>query len=268
MRRTTPAAIALTAVLVLAGCGASGGNESSSGTKTDTKTTSASDGGGSTKDTKATTTTTEADSGPITEAALKAILPEASDIGPDYTLDEITTGGDSGDSSTTTEPDATDKAMEEACPEVSKLDFGTSGGNDDEVTASFKTKDDRGMEVSLDPTPSGLDEKDLGKIVDAFNACKEIKVTEQGTDMTMTLKAEKLDGFGDFGIKVNFDLSFQMMGSDIGLQFHGYVFKENGVAVSVLATSGLDPATMAAVPADVKLLDPLSAEMEKRVGAL
>lgn len=265
MRRSTPAAIALTAALLLAGCGASGGNESSSTTaKTDTKSTSATtDGGGSTKD----TTTTEAEGGSITEAALKAILPEASDIGPDYTLDEITTGGDSSDSSSD-EPDATDKAMEEACPEVSKLDFGNSDGNSDEVTASFKTEDDRGFEVSLDPTPSGLEEKDLDKIVDAFNACKEIKVTEQGTDMVMTLKAEKLDGFGDFGIKVNFDLKFQMMGSDLGLQFHGYVFKANGVAVSVLATSGLDPATMAAVPADVKLLDPLSAEMEKRVGTL
>ena len=268
MRRTTPAAIALTAALLLAGCGASGGDDSSSTTtKADSKTTSTTSDGGSTKDTTAATTTTEAKGSSITEAALKAILPEASDIGPDYTLDEITTGGDSGDSSDD-EPDATDKAMEEACPEVAKLDFGTSGGNEDEVTASFKTKDDRGIEVSLDPSPSGLEEENIDEIIDAFNACKEIKVTEQGTDMVMTLKAEKLDGFGDFGIKVNFDIAFQMMGSDLGLQFHGYVFKANDVAVSVLATSGLDPATMAAVPADVKLLDPLSAEMEKRVGTL
>lgn len=255
-RRLLPALLAV--ALLLVGCGTSGG----SGAATTTTTTSS---GGSTSSGASGSATTTSSAGPggasgITTAQLEKVLPTAEEVGPDYTLDPA--GDDtSGNSEATNDP-----AFEKACPEAAALDIGGTGAeNDDEAKASFSADDDRGIEVSLDPTPVGMEPKDMAKVIDALNSCEDVELTEQGTKMTMSMAAKELSGHGDGGIDLTMGLTFTLLGAPLRIEFHGYIFTVDGVGVAVLATSGIDPDTMQVKPADDDLLGPLADLMEKRV---
>lgn len=263
-RRVIP--IVFAAALLLAACGTSGGSDGSA---------SGSGPGSGSGSTSRTTTTASAGSGPTsttssptgsgshakaTTAQLEKILPAATDVGPRYSLDP-SSGSTSGNASTSPDP-----VFAQACPEAAALDIGGTGAdNTDQAKASFSTDDDRSIEVALDPTPVGLQPKDMGKIIDAFNACKDIEITEQGTPMTMSMAAKELSGHGDGGMDLTMKLAFTVMNNPITIEFHGYIFSVDGVGVSVLATSGLDPSTAKVQPADDGRLDPLAKLMEQRV---
>lgn len=268
MRRTTLIALLVAALLALAGCGASGGDESATTTAADgdpAKTTTTADGGGSDGDSGSAGTAT------VTSEQLEAILPSAEDIGPDYRVKETTSATDPAETTTTSpdEADPSQKAFEEACPKAKELDLLNDEENLDEVTREFTTEDDRGIEVALDPTPDGFDEKTLDAIIEAFNDCGTVTFTDETMgDVSMDLSAKRLEGHGDLGAEVTFVTDFALFEIPVTLEFHGYLFVVDGVGVSVTASGGLDSDTFESVPGDSDLLAPLSDEMEQRVKAL
>ena len=249
------AAIVLaTALLLLAGCGTSGGEKTSS------------DGD--------TTTTTADDKGagqPPTAKQLIAILPKAADIGADYKVTKTETGSGTADTTTTTDPEDAelDAEMKEKCPAFAELDQSLRGSdNDDEVTRTYATEDDREIEIELDPTPTTFTEENIDKLVDAINGCGTIEFSASGVDLSMKLKAKRNDSIGDFGVDLSMEAQFQMMGMPMELGFTGRFFSIDGVGVSVTASGGFDPESGATVKGDTDLLEPISKQLESAVGSL
>lgn len=260
MRRTV-LAILLTASLLLAGCGTSGGNDDDAATTAangEPTTTAAPD---EDEDDQA------GDASSVTGEQLEAILPTAADLGPEWTLDELVGAGEAVDDDEADEldpDDPADAAIAEACPEAAALDFGDDSSPED-VSATFSTDEDLGMEVSLGPVPSRFTEDGLDEVIDALAACTDIDLEQDGIPMSMDIGAERSDEYGDYGARINFDIGFSVMGQELSLTLVGNLFVVDGVAVGVVATSGFDQVVGEPVDAPLDLLADLSAEMETRV---
>ena len=268
MRRTLLLLIALLGTLgLLAGCGTSGGDDA-------TGTTAAN---GSSADDKTDDGSDEGSGSMPTTEELEALLPTAEEVGSDYTEQAPDTGDDGEDSADSTD-DEMDQKFEEACPGISELEFLDMGssddGEDDSVTASFATDDDREVEVTLDPTLDQLNEDNLDTLVDALDGCDDIEVTdeEEGFSFTISLQAERDDTYGDFGLAMTFEATIAFFGMEIPLTFAGQAFSVDGIGVTVSATSGViedeEAFEMTPVPYDADVLADLSALMEERVGSL
>ena len=255
-------------IFVLAGCGASGGDDA-------TPTTAAAPGGSASTITPATGGGTQPVPEPattVTSQELEAILPTAEDIGPAYTVKADDGGDDEDDVTTTTEPgeqDPNEAAFDKACPKAKELDLMDDEVNEDEVGVEFETEDDRGIEVTLDPTPGTMDEDSLDQIIEAFNDCGVVEFEDpQSGPVKMELSAKRLDDLGDFGVEVKLDTELTLFGVPISVGFHGYLFSVDGVGVTVTSSTGLDPSTFGTVPGDDDLLPTISDEMETRVKTL
>lgn len=246
------------ATLALASCGASGGDDASSG-------------GGSSSDGGSTSGGDSSDGGSSSDAAptgeqLEAILPTAADLGPEWELDELVGAGEAEDEeSEGLDPDdPTDMAIAEACPEAVALDFSQDATPDD-VSASFTTDQDLMAEVSLGPVPERLTEDGLAEVIDALADCTEIEIEEEGTAMTMSIRAERSDALGDYGADIGFDIEVAVLGQPLTLTLDGRIFVVDDVAVSVMVNSGFDEQTGETIDAPLDLLEELSTEMEQRV---
>jgi len=274
--RRSPILILLVLVPVLsllASCGASGGDDVSSDAKT-TTTTAGGDEGADDEPADDETTTTVAGGSGLTSADLADILPTAEDIGEGYEMssedldDEPEESSDGDDEE---EADPTEEAILEACPGASVLDELDSGSdaNPDEVSREFSTKSDTTIEVALDPTADDFTAENVDKVVEALADCGTIKTEdEDGNAIEMTIKAEPTDAYGDYGLEMSMDATFDLMGTPVKIEFRGLIFGVDGATVSVVATSGLDDATFEYVPGDYDLVPGLAAEMQDRVAAL
>jgi hypothetical protein len=275
MRRTPRSALlALVPLLaLLAACGASGGDEASPSGDKATTTAAASEGSGD--DGSGSTTTEASDGGDPADvpsvAALVDILPTATDIGDGYEVsDEDLTDEPDDEASDDTGSDPTEDAILEACPGaevIQELD-NSRGDNPDEVSREFSTDTDKTVEVSLDPTGGDFTEENVDKVVEALADCGTIKTEQDGAKVEMTIKAERNDDVGDFGVQMSMDATFELMGTPVEISFRGRIFSVDGVTVSVVATSGLDDTSFTAVPGDYDLVPTLSNEMQDRVAAL
>ncbi|WP_426573371.1 hypothetical protein [Aquihabitans sp. McL0605] len=253
MRRSLIVAL-IAASLLFAGCGTSGGDDAA----TD-------DDGAAVTTTAADSSTTEAQHAPVSKADLESILPTADDIGPAYTVKEPD-HEQGGTTTTTVAEDPADAALAKACPEAAKLGLMDDEVNDDEVAREFSTQDGRGIEITLDPTPTGMSDAAVDDIVEALNSCDTITYTDPDSGkVSMDLSAERLADIGEYGVDVSLKASFELFEVPVALEFHGYLFVVNGVGVTVTASSGLDQSTFETVPADTDRLEPLSIEMEQRV---
>ena len=275
MRRTTRSALlALVPLLaLLAACGASGGDDAAPSGDEATTTAVADEGSANAA---STTTAGSDDGGDVTDApsvaALVDLLPTAAEIGDGYEVsdEDLTDEPDDESTDDTTTSDPTEDAILEACPGaevIQELD-NSSGDNPDEVSREFSTDTDKTVEVSLDPTGGDFTEENVDKVVEALSDCGTIKTEEDGTKVEMTIKAERNDDLGDFGVQMSMDATFELMGTPVEISFRGRIFSVDGVTVSVVATSGLDDTTFQAVPGDYDLVPTLSNEMQDRVAAL
>ena len=184
--------------------------------------------------------------------------------------EDLTDEPDDESTDDTTTSDPTEDAILEACPGaevIQELD-NSSGDNPDEVSREFSTDTDKTVEVSLDPTGGDFTEENVDKVVEALADCGTIKTDADGTKIEMTIKAERNDDIGDFGVQMSMDATFELMGTPVEISFRGRIFSVDGVTVSVVATSGLDDTTFQAVPGDYDLVPTLSNEMQDRVAAL
>jgi hypothetical protein len=234
--RTRLLAIGVAGTLVLAGCGASGGNDASA---------------------------------VPTGEQLEAILPTADDLGPEWELDELVGAGEAEDEEAEgfDPDDPTDAAIAEACPEAAALDVGQDASPDD-VSASFTTDQDLMAEVSLGPVPDRFSEEGLTEVIDALADCTDIEIEEDGTAMTMTIRADRSDDLGDYGATIGFDIEVEVLGEPLTLTLDGRIFVIDGIAVGVMVNSGFDAMTGETVDAPTDLLEELSAEMEQRLQEL
>jgi hypothetical protein len=259
-------AIVLAASFLLAACGTSGGGDSA------TTTAAEAPANGESAPTTTPDAGGEGDPSPaeVTGEQLEAILPTAEDLGPEWVLDELVGAGEATDDDEADGLDAedpTDAAIAEACPEAAALDFGDDSSPED-VSATFSTEQDLGMEVSLGPVPPRFTEAGLDEVIAALAECTNITLEEDGIPMSMDIAAERSDEFGDYGARIEFDIAFSVMGQELALTLVGNLFVVDGVAVGVVATSGFDAGTGELVDAPLELLAELSTEMEGRVRAL
>jgi hypothetical protein len=256
------ALLVLIPVLALvAGCGASGGKDALDTGATATTTTGGDDG---------------SEDRPSTEA-LVDILPTADDIGNGYKMSDENLGDeaddeDSDEQGTGSEegPDPTEQAMIEQCPGAKFLEeLDDSGESTTEISREFENEAEATIEVALDPEPPKFTEDTVDKLVEALSDCGTIEAEDgEGGTFTMTMKAEDYDDHGDFGVAVEMDAEYTMMGSTVPIAFRGVIFSVDGTAVSVVATSGLDEDTFEQVDGDYDLLPDLADLMEERVSSL
>jgi hypothetical protein len=274
--RRTPLLILLALVPVLsllAACGASGGDDSASSDAKTTTTAAASDGDGTDDEQTTTTAGDDEDQGSgLTSADLAEVLPAAEDIGEGYEMsdeDLDDTPAESTDDESDT-PDPTEEAILEACPGAEILnELDSSSDNADEVSREFSTKSKSSIEVSLDPTAGDFTAENVDKVVEALADCGTIKTSDgDGNAIEMTIKAESTDEYGDYGLQMSMDATFDLMGTPVKIQFRGLIFSVDGTVVSVVATSGLDDTTFEVVEGDYDLVPGLAAEMQDRVAAL
>jgi hypothetical protein len=215
------------------------------------------------------TPTTVAD-GP-SAAELAGILPTAEEVGDGYEVSEEDLTDEAEEPDAEDEEDPTEDAILEACPGAKVLEEldDTSGDNPDEVSREFETDDDRTLEVSLDPTGGDFTEENLDTVVEALADCGTIKTKDdEGNDIEMTLEAERDDRYGDYGVAMTMDATFELFDEALTIEFRGQIFNVDGVTVSVVATSGLDDATFEVVPGDYDKVAELATEMQDRVAAL
>ena len=274
--RRTPLLILLALVPVLsllAACGASGGDDSASSDAKTTTTAAASDGDGTDDEQTTTTAGDDEDQGSgLTSADLAEVLPAAEDIGEGYEMsdeDLDDTPAESTDDESDT-PDPTEEAILEDCPGAEILnELDSSSDNADEVSREFSTKSKSSIEVSLDPTAGDFTAENVDKVVEALADCGTIKTSDgDGNAIEMTIKAESTDEYGDYGLQMSMDATFDLMGTPVKIQFRGLIFSVDGTVVSVVATSGLDDTTFEVVEGDYDLVPGLAAEMQDRVAAL
>lgn len=266
MRRPLLATLVASSLL-LAGCGASGGNDADDAATTTAATSTADEPTTSTADAAPDEDGGEPGGSEVSGEELEALLPTADDLGPEWVLDDLVGAGEATDDDDDDEldpDDPTDAAIAEACPEAAALDFGEDSSPED-VSASFSTDQDLGMEVSLGPVPARFTEDGLDEVIDALASCTDIELEEDGIPMTMDIGAERSEEYGDYGARIDFDIGFSVMGQDLSLTLVGNLFVVDGVAVGVVATSGFDQVTGELVDAPLDLLADLSAEMETRV---
>jgi hypothetical protein len=244
MRRSPTLAllVVLPFLAFLAACGASGGDDSA-----------------------ASTTTTA-----LSSATLAGALPTAADIGPDYEVSDEDLSDEADDDEATEDDDSSDEAIYDACPGAKVLeDLDTGEANPDEVSREFSTDTDKTVEVALDPTPGSFTEAKVDEVVEALADCGTIKTAdEDGNEIEMTITADRTDEYGDFGIEMGMNASFDLMGTPAKIEFRGVIFSVDGVTVSVVAASGLDDATLDFVAGDYDLVPEIATSTAERVSAL
>lgn len=266
-RRPPFLALAVTAAVLLAGCGSSGGDDATTTTIAAAATTTTAAGptdtdGASDDDATTTTGVAQGDGGTVSLDALEALMPDPSVIGPGYRSNsDVEEGYD--------DPGETDQAMTDACPEAAAL---TAEQDDaDDVERLFETDDSREVNLRLDPTPSAnLDPDRIDTIVDAINACAPVVLDQDGLSITMDLAAERDDTFGDRGVtmQIQATLTHPSFPAPLELGFRGRAFVVGSVAVTILASDGIDEDAMAAVPGDFDRAEALAGQMEAAVADL
>lgn len=207
------------------------------------------------------TSTTAAAGGSLTVADLEAALPEASDIGPDYTVK-----ADSADSGNS---DAGDEAIKKSCPEAAELiDLDRDV---DRARRKFETNDNRGVEVELEPGASTTEQwskTNLESLMNAVNGCDPISYVDSGMNVEMKLNGTFDSNFGEHSGTLTIDATLSGVSptgsGSLELKMVGRIFIVGDVAVMINVSSGADE-QMQAVPGDFELLDPLSKQMEKAV---
>lgn len=257
-------ALVAVASLVSFGCGATAGKDVATGTSANERnasTTTTSGEDGTTTEPDRSTTTTTASS---TDEELRSALPTLADVGAPYAA--------AGPDDESTDSAAGDAAIKKACPEATALD--TGAGNDDEgqVSANFKTEDGRTIEVSAKPGAADFDETQLDEQIDAINACDVIKYEEAGSAVEMTLTAERVDSYGDLGVRFHIGIEIAGSGPSGGkplrFTFEGVTFAVGDLSGAVFVTSGIEALTFDPVDPDVDRIDPLATDLAKALDRL
>lgn len=257
-------------LLVLAGCSASGDDSVSSGASTTASdrsepstTTTEADGPTTTEDRPDPTTGTGGTSD-LTIDDLEAILPSASDVGSGWTArpDDESSGDDTDD-----DPDATERALEEKCPELAdltaELDDPAQGERD--TGRVYSGPDDLQLQVGL-KLDATSDVQGMVDSVEAMDACS-VTVTEDGTTSSIDFDARADGSRGDGGVAIDATIRLEdaMLSKPLELQLHMVVFLVDDVGVFVGATDGLSDADFTVVPSDPELLGDVADLMENRV---
>jgi hypothetical protein len=268
-RRRPLLALAVTTALLAGGCGSSGGDATtttttagSAPTTPTTQGSTATDGSTGDEPTSTTAPATDGGGGEVSLDDLEALMPDPSVIGPDYRSNsDVEEGYD--------DPGETDQAMTDACPEAASLTAEQDDAGDAERL--FETDDSRQVNLRLDPTPSAnLAPDRIDAIVDAINACAPVVLDQDGLDLTMDLAAERDDTYGDRGVtmQIQATLSHPSFPAPLEVGFRGRAFVVGSVAVTILASDGIDEDAMVAVPGDFEPAEALAAQMEAAVAEL
>lgn len=251
------ATVLVGAALLLAGCGASGGEDA----KADDTTTTAPATTTAPEDDKTTTTADGSDPGDgPTSDDLEALLPSAADIGDGWKVD---TSDDDSDSS------ALDKAIEEQCPDATAL-----ATDDDESTDSVKRSyvdgADRQIQVELSPSAMEVEDDFLDELVTAINDCPDVTFTEGTVTTSLDLEAQTSEDYGDQAVQLHVAASITeaSLSEPVTLDLYALVFRTEEVGVRITASDGLDSDTLEVTPSDGDQLTALADNLDQAVAQL
>lgn len=269
--RATAFAVAATAALLVAGC-STGGDDSADGTTTTSADGATSTTGDSTETTTDDgTTTTEGSDAEVTTADLEALLPEAADIGSDYSDVTDEQDEDEDDDEDDGDDSDMDAALEQACPEASEFFRDEDEDESDAAIRVFEAADGREIEVKLDPTPNpNFGEDVMAGIIDAVNSCSTIEVEQDGFTMAIELEASADDTNGDRGVTMAMDahMTHPQLTAPLELHYSARSYVLGSVSVSLSASDGVAGQTNAdieVVPGDHDLLELLAEQLETGV---
>ena len=258
-------ALAAVSALILSSCGTSGGD-----TAEDVTTTSA---GG---DAEVTTTTgpdgpdptDPAPSSEVTVADLEALLPDAGEFGPDFTI-RTETGDDEDD------PDDVifEQAITSTCPEVVEF-MATDDDDSTRVERSFEDAQERTIAVSYNLDPKNLDPAILDTIIDAINGCDEIELTlTTGLEMSVSFEAERYHDHGEVGVTYfnHITINHPSIEAPVTMTQIGISFSIDGISGGISVGDGLEeitPTRLRPVEAPDEHLQTYPAEIEANLRSL
>lgn len=211
-------------------------------------------------------TTTEPSGRDFTTSELQAILPTAAEVGQGYRVKPDTGGGNNND----VEVEA---ALTAACPGIEEAfaNFGTEDDdgteNENVVEVSMEDDDERGFEVKVNAEPS-LDPATVDGQIDVINGCEPFTFDGgDGSDITMTMQADRTDAFGEVAVDFTLELLIEndQLPVPVDLTFASRSFLVDTVSVTVTVSDGLDTKAFETIGRDTDLLEEFSAEMETRV---
>jgi hypothetical protein len=252
-RRTT--ALALSLLLAVSACGASGGATPDKKTDPEPKVTTTTEATTTTTE-RATTTTSEPESsdGYLDSYELDSILPLSVEVGDGYT--------NQGKAASILD----DRRVTDQCDSVGVL--GATFTGLDPSSVSFTGTKSQGIDIAVGNSvlfDNGLVESEVGGI----DGCKfefEIESSGRTAHAKGTLEAKTDDTYGDFGAKVHMEATISDPNSDraISVQVDGYYFVVNGVGATAMFQSGYED-DLTPIPLDQALVSTTVSEIESRM---
>lgn len=193
-----------------------------------------------------------------TAADLRPLLPSPDEVGDGYrpmTPDADTSGPG-------------DDALAKACPKAATLGEDDRGGAG-EVKAQFEAESSKTIQVSMRATRDiGIDEANVDDYVDVINACDTIHYRDAGQSITIDLAARRDDHHGDFGVRLDVDLTTTTDQGEIDITYRALFFVHGPVGASITVNDGIDVGATQSVPGDFDRIDPLAGLLDTRIGDL
>lgn len=213
-------------------------------------------GDGSSEGSAGTTTTTAA-----RNSRLIVALPRASDVGSGYRVEKSsrTHRPEPFDPATTTTTTATRfNRLDASCPGARWPRLGARPDVAGVEYVQFQREDDREISVGLTPVPAALDRAGMDRLLDAINACGTFTNERGGVVSTSTVRAERIEGVGDYGIDIHSSNDMGVEGQDLPMDLstssRTYLLVVDDILVAVEADGGFDPDELATVSGDDDLV--------------
>jgi len=158
--------------------------------------------------------------------------------------------------------------LEDACPEAARIraiidrgDEDDDAGDEGAVARTFATEQKQEIEVEI--RPANPRDVPVDDFIDAISSCSTIETETNGRPATIELSAAPLD-LGDDAMRLTMDMVITVGTDDVDITFEGFLFRRNGVAVEVTASSGVldDYRT---VPGDPDVAEQLAADIDQAI---
>jgi hypothetical protein len=209
--------------------------------------------GGERSTTSLVPTTVVVDDDPPSDAALRAILPKASDFGEEWSEQ---TGAIEGE-----DPALTD-AIDAQCPALAAF---RQVDRAHDVVGSYYDTSRRQLEIAFNPDGVIYTRRSFAKLIAAVNDCGEITYDGRtGTRFTLTPTAQAERQLGEQGVRLAISsvIVAASIGGPVAANSYLYVFQRGPVVVTVQGSDAVDPTTGQVAKFEPSALDPTAGSID------